>query len=200
MFYIQETTEMEKTISDLLIKDEKFKKKLNPQSKFVDPLQEINEKLYYKFGWETINKNKFIIVPAKTDNNATVSPVLKKTLSSKLQKKSTVIDDNLFTRATTEGNDNMVSCNDLLNGKSFLKDDEDDMCSLESSVIFYENPFLCLESKSFSRINENNSKFLGKNNINNIGDRPTDYKPKVLTSGKCKFIDFKREKKLFPFN
>ena len=196
MPFYQEMSEMEKLISELLIDNPSFQKKLKEANeiKIQDPLQEINTKLYYKFGWNVVNKNKFIFFPAKYQKNNSKTYFRKDSCASarrnlntsKLHKKSSIYDENLFTRATTETNEPMVSSiYDILNGKSFLKDEENsnlDLFSNESSMICCDNPFLSLNLKTYSQTMEQKSKYFSNKNV--VENLP-DYKPKVLTTTRC---------------
>lgn len=189
---------MEKIILDLLKTNKTFQNKYQKaQNKVVeelDPLREHNEKLYYKYGWDIFNKTHMIFFPIPRDLEK--KPPLfrkesKKNSSFRLHKKSSSLpEDNLLTQTKTENKDSGVLMTEILSGKSFMKDEGDsnlDIFSQNSSFNNGEHPFIYLNSISSRKLFENNSKLLTKMNYEEL---PLEYKPRVLTTNKCKKPSF----------
>lgn len=168
--------------------------------KISDPLFDTNEKLYDRFEWHKINKSNIIIIPNITKNNVDSKNALrkesKKSHSFRMHKKSHNLDENLFTRASTENNEPIISYQDLQKGKSFLKDDDSnlDLLSQDSSFLYNENPF-------FSGNLRNKNQILSQDlNIKYFKQNPIDFRPRLLTTGKCFFsLYFKKIICLFGF-
>ena len=197
---------MERIIKEFLVEDDKFQQKLyeseHPPEEPMIPneniktLNDINEKLYKHFQCKKLNKTKCIMIPQKSQLIKDVpSPTFSRKDSSigkrnKTHRKSTTITEEfLNTRATTEHNEPMVSYQDIINGDSFLKDDEDslDIFNKDSNCVFVENPIIAANSKSYKEIMDKTST---KGLLNNVNDLPNDYKPKILTTTKCKIYLF----------
>lgn len=193
---------MERIIKEFLAEDRKFQQKLyesehpHPEEPMIpneniQTLNDINEKLYKRFQCKKQNETQCIIIPPKSQQTKDApSPTFSRKDSfakrSKNHRKSTTITEEfLNTRATTEHNEPMVSYKDIINGDSFLKDDEDsfDIFNKDSNFVFIENPILAVNSKSYKEIMDKTST---KGLLNNVNDLPNDYKPKILTTTKCK--------------
>jgi len=194
---------MERIIKEFLINNVRFQKKLNEienpikieTNENAKTVEEINDKLYNKFSWGKLNKTQLILIPSKSALKEPMSPsllrkdssIVKKSPYMKKNRRSTITDDYIFTRANTENNEPLVSHQDVLNGNSFLKDEDDsglDLFTKDASFICLENPILEAKAKTYKEIMDKTSIKPGISK--NTNDNLNEYKPKVLTTNKCK--------------